>query len=498
MKRTKLLMGLSTGCALIVFSVLAAPSYADENYIYGTMDISYDTFYKAEGIDYEVDAVSSATDGKWKNENLTAGTYHQENEDGTGTILGVNYYVALTEETLIALGENNYNFTSVTTVPEAYKIVTVEDGKAVFSAVQGETEEINVSAAISTDTPWGDYQITVDALNNSEGTSDIGRIYGVILNTQNGDHYALRHLENIWRDSIAWSNGFVTQEPHGNQLSYEDFDGLMGQTITEISYITDSGYHNLAVSLYVPVKFDGTLEVADAEVTDGTTAVMLTGFPDDYKKGYYVEGMETQISESQIVFQDGVPGQYTLTVSDENGVYADVMTDFVLFTEECPVLYQNGTIIQAEGATEDAFANYIKNIATISVNGKEYAASGRRGVKIIGEDGLIDFEVEQNGERIFGENGTYQMAVTATGYHTVLEFELVVETVGQTAETAGETVGQTTETTVSESSSANHVDTNLPVNLDEGQKASPAGILIPIVVIVVCLGGVTVVMKKKK
>ena len=481
---------------MAVFGIFTHPSYADENYIYGTMEIPYDAFYKAEGIGYEVDSVSSATDAKWKNENLTAGTYHQENTDGTGTILGVDYYVAVTEETLAALGENSYHFTAVDIVPDAYKIVTVEDGNIVFSAVQGETTEVNASAAISSDTPWGDYQITVDALNNNEGTSDIGRIYGVILTTQKGDHYALRHLENIWRDSIAWSNGFVTKEPHGNTLSYENFDGLMGQTITEITYITDSGYHNLEVSLYVPIKFNGILEVADTEVTEGIASMTLTDFPDDYKKEYSVEGLKAELLTDQIVFQEGVPGQYTLTIKDGDGVYADMKTDFVLFTEESPAVYKDGRIIAAEGAAEEAFQNYLKNIATVSVNGTEYTASGRRSVKIIKEDGSIDLGAERNEEKIFAESGTYQITVSATGYHPILEFSLEIKNAEQTEEIT-ETKHQEEEISPdSGESTTESSDTGLPVHSDAEQKTSAAGVLVSAAV--VCLAGAAVVIRKKK
>lgn len=497
MKRTKLLTGFATGCILAAFPIFTHLAYADENYVYGTMDIPYQEFYEAEGIGYEVDAVSSATDGKWKNENLTAGTYYQENADGTGTILGVSYPVALTEETLTALGENNYNFTPVETQPDAYKIVTIDGTEVNFSSVQGETAELNVSASILTDTPWGDYQITIDALNNSEGTSDIGRIYGVILTTQTNDRYALRHLENIWRDSIAWSNGFVTQEPHGNQLNYENFEGLMGQTITEICYITDSGYHNLPVSFYVPIKFHATLEVTDADITDGVTTITMDGFPDEYKKAYALVGMEAQISEDQIAFQEAMPGQYTLIVSDTDGVYADVSTDFVLFTKETPALYKDGKIESAEGVTEEAYTNYLKNIATISVNGTEYATSGRRSIKIVGEDGTIDLEIESNEEKIFGENGTYSILVNATGYQTPLEFELVVERNNQTTEAT--TTESNSTSTLENSTEVSTTNTELPANAEQDQKNNTTSSVVPaIVVLVVLVGAGAVVAVRKK
>ena len=42
------------------------------------------------------------------------------------------------------------------------------------------------------------------------------KIYGVIINTTDGTTYALRHLENIWKEKelLVWSTGFTT-ESHG-------------------------------------------------------------------------------------------------------------------------------------------------------------------------------------------------------------------------------------------------------------------------------------------
>ena len=73
--------------------------------VYGTMEIPYSEFYSSEGIN-GVDTVSSATTNKWKNENLVAGTYSVETEDGGGDILGVKYYVAVSENDLAQLDES--------------------------------------------------------------------------------------------------------------------------------------------------------------------------------------------------------------------------------------------------------------------------------------------------------------------------------------------------------------------------------------------------------
>lgn len=425
MRKTKTCVLLSACIAVTAFGVLSFPKNvnAEENYVYGTMNIPYDEFYESENIGYDVDAVASATTSKWKNVNLTAGTYNQPNEDGTGTILGVNYYVALTEQTLALMGDNNYGFTAVENVPEAYKIVTIDGSDVNFSAVQGASSDMTgVTASISTDTPWGDYIIEVNKINNGNGTSDIGRIYGVILNASDGTGYALRHLENIWRDNLAWSNGFVTKEPHGNVLNYEDFEGLMGQTIESITYITDTGYHILSTSLYVPVKFESVLSVESAEAGNGSTAVSISGFPYDYVKSLSVEGMEASVSEDIVAYTNALPGEYTLRVSDTNGKYADVTTDFILSSDVIPAVYEEGKLVKSDNASEEDFVNFINNLSKVEVNGKEYSASGKKAVKIINNDGTVNLDAKSGESNIFTEMGKYSLTVTAMGYNNPVTF----------------------------------------------------------------------------
>ena len=38
----------------------------------------------------------------------------------------------------------------------------------------------------------------------------------------------------------------------------------------------------------------------------------------------------------------------------------------------------DSALVKAENASEDDFADYIKNITSVKVNGKEYAATGKR------------------------------------------------------------------------------------------------------------------------
>lgn len=414
-------------CASLITGALPlASTAADSDVVYGTMQIPYDAFYAAEGVASDVDAVSSATTSKWKNENLTAGTYNSENADGSGTILGVVYPVAISQADLDALGDNTYGFVKLDSAPAAYKEVTVSDGTVSFSAVKGASSEITgVTATITASTAYGDYCIEA-AVNNANGTSDVGRIFGILLETKNGDTYAMRHLENIWRDQIAWSSGIVTEERHGNKLSYEDYESIIGQTITKITYITDSGYHTLSTELYVPVKFENTLKVENADISAGKTSVSLSGFPQDYSKKYSVDGLDATVTDSSITFKNAAAGKYTLVVSDGSGKYADVSTSFTLTTDSVPASVSGNKLVKADKASDADFSNFVKNISTVKVGENSYAASGKHSVKIIGADGTIDVAAASGDTKIFATDGEYAITVSATGYNKALSFKVKV------------------------------------------------------------------------
>lgn len=412
--------------SISVLNVAGTAVSAEDNLIYGTMNIPYDEFYKNEGVMSEVDAVSSATTDKWCNENLTAGTYSKANADGTGTILGVTYNVALTRETLNALGNNNYGFKETSATPQAYKLVTANNNKADFSKVVGKTSEVgNIETSIGTTTAWGDYLIEVTSINNNQGTSDLGRIYGVLLTTNNGDVYGMRHLQNIWRDEIAWSSGFKTSEPHGSKLDYEDYVSLMGQTIDKITYITETGYHIVDTDLYVPIKFNNTLKVENSSVNDSSTTFEEAGFPQEYSKVYSVDNLDAVVNNGKIQYSNAIPGSYTLSVSDGNGVYDTVSASFVISTDNIPVSFDGKKLVAAENYSTEDFANYIKTISKVTVDGKEYSASGRGSVKIFNEDGTINLDAASRDSVVFDpEKESYDMVVSATGYNNDISFTL--------------------------------------------------------------------------
>lgn len=485
-----------TALAISVIGAVPVTAGAEENIIYGTMNIPYADFYRAElsgsTNEYEVDAVSSATTAKWSKNGageLFEGTYNQANEDGTGTILGVTYPVAVKQSELDSLGENNYNFTSLDYVPDAYKTVTVTDGKAVFSAVQDEKPVTSDKSSIklSTSTAWGDYLIDV------ENAPEMDVIYGAMIKTSDGSIYAMGHEVNIWRGELAWSSGIKTSEPHGNTLPYENFVGLMGATINEVSFITADGYVNIPTDTYVPVKFNGNIDISESTSGTGKTSFTTENFPDDYVKSYSIADNFT-VTDGEISYTDAVAGSYTLTISDSSGKYADMTADFILSTDNMPVQYAgNGLLVKADNAEKSDFENFMKNISVVTVNGTDYSASGRGSTKIIGDDGKIDTSVSVQNKKIFDSQGTYNISVKATGYNKTLDFDF--ETDGNTSVPAPTT---TTNNTSNNTTTTAKAGTTTSSSGKESPKTGVTGVAVPVTVMAVAVATAFTVRKKNK
>ena len=413
--------------------------------VYVLMNIPYDKFYAAEGVDY-ADAVTSATLNKTRS-SLAAGSYHVSS-DGSD-ITGIVYPVKLEDASALdkltqvtdsskvditvsmkgkettttyegkdALFESpSYSYYMLSEVPSYYKEATVnEDGSLSFGKAEGaEVQTLsNVTADFRTSSNYGDYQMNLSGLPD-----DITTVYGVVVGTKEGDSYGLRHVENIWKISkLAWSTGFVTTA-HGNQLQYKDYVPMMGQTISKVTYYTNAGIYEIPMSVYVPVKFDGSVEVADAKVSSGETKITLNKLPSDYEAEYSVEGLENVKVENGVLTYtaaDAKVGKYTLKVTDKSGKYADISADFTLTTEVTPIIYERDqkALVPADGYSADDLAAYVKSIESVSVDGTPYAASGKGAVKIIKEDGSIDATAKPFANAKDGQE--FEIVVKATGY----------------------------------------------------------------------------------
>lgn len=415
---------------------------------YVLMNIPYSAFYKAEvNNDVDVDVFTSATLNKTRTASLAGGSYHT-NADGS-QIDGITFpvkvtddmdmskYTQVTDDDSVDITVTNRGQTSTTTytgkdalfqnadyayynlteVPSYYKEVSVDkDGNLTFGKTVGNVTTLEgLSAELSTETGYGDYQLDIDGLRDKLTELGVSNVNAVVVNTKEGSSYGLRHLENIWRmEELAWAAGF-TEAVHGCPTSSDHYKAMMGQTSTSATYYTDKGMYNIPLAdIYVPVKFTYDLEVANATITAGKTEVTVTGLPDDYAAEYKVDGLDgVSVQNGVLTFSNAKKGKYTLTISDKNGKYADITTEFELYTEAMPAAYDadKKALVKSADATDEEFADYIQSISVVNVNGKDYRATGRGATVIINEDGSIKTDAAP-----FAEGDTFEITVSATGY----------------------------------------------------------------------------------
>ena len=424
--------------------------------VYVLMNIPYADFYKADGV-AGADTVSSATKQKTR-ASLAAGSYHV-NSDGSD-ITGVTFPVKISDVSALekytqikddskvdittsikgkestttytgkeALFEStSYSYYILSDVPSYYKEATVNaDGSFSFGEVKGaKTQKLSdVSTEFSTSSRYGDYQLDIDGL-----PSEINTVYGVVISTKEGSSYGLRHVENIWKKTeLAWSTGFVT-ESHGNTLDSKDYAAMMGQTINKVTYYTDQGIYEIPMDQKVAKKFDGEVSVEDVSVKSEKTAITVSGLPNDFEEEYKIDGIDED-AYSVEVKSDGktttrtinfkkalTKRRYTVTLSDRSGNYAPISTTFNAYTETMPAKYNENdkdpAVVKADGVDEEEFQTYLKNITSVTVNGKEYAASGKKAVKLITEDGKLDLSQDAFKDAKAGE--AFPVTIAEDGY----------------------------------------------------------------------------------
>lgn len=418
---------------------------------YVLMNIPYDQFYAADvNNSVKVDAFTSATKNKVRTAGLAGGSYHVDN---TGNeITGVTFpvkvgegvdlskYKKITDESSVDITVTNrgqtstatytgkdalfesasYSYYTLSETPKYYKEVTLNaDGSLSFGKTQGTAQKVSgVTPELTTQTSYGDYELNLDGLENTISQSGT-QVYGVIISTKEGNDYGMRHLENIWRvTELAWCTGF-TSAVHNCPTSSAHYVNMMGQHINKVTYYTSQGIYEIPVdNLYVPKKAGQTVKVADAKVSAGEAEITVSNLPTDFSPKYKIDGLDFTVENGKIVFKNAKKGKYTLTVSDKNNNYAEMTTTFILSADSAPASYnndnENPAITKNADASDEEFADYIKNITSVSVNGKSYAASGRGAVKVINEDGSLKTDATP-----FAEGDTFEIAVTSTGYPEV-------------------------------------------------------------------------------
>lgn len=444
-------------------SVVKADETNKEQDIYVLMNIPYADFYKAElnKNDVKVDATTSATKTKTKS-TLANGSYHADN---TGEhISGITYPVKIkagtdlskltkiTDASKVSITVNmkgkettteykgkdalfesaDYSYYELgTTAPAYYKELTVNENGSYSFGKTTATEKTVKGAAIEkfkTSSKYGDYQLNLnfDKVADSDQISGNTKVLAAVITTTDGTQYGLRHVENIWKGTeFAWGTGFTTQS-HGCPISGEHYVSMMGKTIDAVTYYTENGVVKYDIDdTYVPYKFDtSAFKVENADVTSGSAKVTVPTLPKAYDAEYAVEGLTNVSVENGTLKYNATgvkPGQYTLNVTDKSSKYVPFSTSFTLTTDNVVAVYNNNVkapaLVAAKDVQADDFANFVKNIQKVSVNGKEYAASGKGSVKLINEDGTLVTTADA-----LKAEGTYNIVVTATGYNKTLEF----------------------------------------------------------------------------
>lgn len=431
--------------------------------VYVLMNIPYADFYKAElnKNTVKVDATTSATKAKTRS-TLANGSYHADNSGEH--ISGITYPVKIKAGTdlskLTKITDNSkvsitvsmkgkettteyegkdalfesadYSYYELgTTAPAYYKELTVNENGSYSFGKTTATEKTVKGAAIEkfkTSSKYGDYQLNLnfDKVADSDQISGNTKVLAAVITTIDGTQYGLRHVENIWKGTeFAWGTGFTTQS-HGCPISGEHYASMMGKTIDAVTYYTENGVVKYDIDdTYVPYKFDtSAFKVENADVTSGSAKVTVPTLPEAYDAKYAVEGLTNVSVENGTLKYNATgvkPGQYTLNVTDKSSKYVPFSTSFTLTTDNVVAAYNNDVkapaLVAAKDVQADDFANFVKNIQKVSVNGKEYAASGKGAVKLINADGTLVTTADA-----LKAEGTYNIVVTATGYNKTLEF----------------------------------------------------------------------------
>lgn len=458
MKSSKYLAVLLAAAMLAGSTAITASAKNEpETETYVLMNIPYSQFYQADvRNDVQVDVFTSATKTKTRTGTLAGGSYHTDSSGDA--VEGVTFPVKLVGEvdlsaykqitdndsleiTVTNRGKTNtttytgketlfenpdYSYYVLDSEPAFYKeVVQNPDGSLSFSETKGEAEEITAEVELTKDSKYGDYQMNISSDDLKSTDEKPVTVYGVVISTKEGNDYGLRHLENIWRNtSLAWCTGF-TNEVHGCVTKSAHYEKMMGQTINKVTYFTSDGKKTFDTSIYVPVKTGASAAAESAAVSDGQTTFTSSSFAEDFSYSYKVtndsdEAVDMTVANGTITYPTDTPnGKYTLTISDAEGKYASVVTDFEL-TAAAPAQF-NGKIISeepglvaAEGAAAEELADFLENIANVTVGEKTYNASGKGAVKLIDTDtGLIDV----SNTDVFPEDAEeFTVTVKATGY----------------------------------------------------------------------------------
>ena len=451
----------------------------DSNYVYGTVNLPYADYYygelnnvaenatlqlnaedkvaplRAEGI---LDAISSATNSKWKSYGATY--YGPHEEDAGGYIYGIgNCSVAVPKslyeaaQQSIAKGETSSNsvlsivkdFTAnedQSKVPAEYKVL---NGDGTLTETRDSQETIVVDAVdkpdiavLENNTTYGHYEVDITDENLPVGKENLqGAIIEATDKDGNVAKYALLHSDNLWFQAghIAWAveDGFLVHS--ANILKYKQFADIPGKTITKVRYIVSDGadveYNTNLFCKYLLTKEQGYSAETDAVYADGAEIKLTPNVPEDsnYKLASVQFGKTTLTEGTDYTYEKNTLkikntnntaiGTYTLTFSDDKYANTSVSVQFTSSMTADQIKFADNKLT-IETAANVSVADYVKAITAISVNGSALRSTSG----VINEDGTINFDAEVNfhGNKtvVFPDGNTeYTLEVKASGYPTV-------------------------------------------------------------------------------
>lgn len=437
---------------------------------YVLMNIPYAKFYANDVNNaVAVDGFTSATKNKSRTGSMVSGSYHVDpaGSDITGITFPVKVAegvdvaalaeklggTLVTDDSSVDVTVTNKGNTSTTTyagadalfeaasysyyassqAPSFYKELTVDaNGDPQFSEIKGAdgnaasaTTLEGVSSTLKTDTTYGDYELDFDTDENATAKlADTipggSKLYAAIVNTDDGASYGLRHMENIWfpkgQMELAWATGFTTQV-HNCPTSSAHYQAMMGHTITSVTFVTEGGIYQVPVADgYVPVKFDASAAaVESAQVGAASTKVTLPTLPDSFDPVYAIEGWtgDVEIKDGALILPSGqANGGYTLTVSDANDKFASFSADFELKADATAEYDADKVALVAKDGGD--VTGYVAAIASVTVDGTEYKASGKGAKVVVNKDGSLNVGADPLSSLPYG---AYEFVVHATGYN---------------------------------------------------------------------------------
>lgn len=329
----------------------------DSKGAYVLMNIPYGDFYAAETKEHiEVDAVSSATKMKPRTGTLAGGSYHvnSDGSDITGVIYPVKVedisvlegYKEITDDDTVTITVTNrgqettteyagkdalfeapsYSYYILSEEPKFYKELTEEGGSFIFSKIDAEPKDVDVSESaieIEYHSHHNNFiEINLGAVEGVTGEDD-PPVSGAIATLSDGTELPLTHIANIWRKSwIGWN------QP----------DDIEGQTITNVRFFNQEGIYDCRVDIAVKPDADGTVA---AKFEDEKT-IAVTGLPNDIQNPLATVQSQVGRGETPVVIaenaevKDGkitatdtaVKGTaYTVEIISDN--YADISTTAV-------------------------------------------------------------------------------------------------------------------------------------------------------------------------